>query len=294
MIETVGFIGAGSMGRPIMNHFLNHNYRVMGFNRTVAKLDWLRGKKDGAVAENIGQLFDEASLIFVCVTDGQAVSEVLETGSQKPEIELKGKIIVDLSSISVGQAKANYEILKNRGAHYLDAPVSGGVSGATDGSLVLMAGGDEEVFRRVERMFRVFTRKATYVGKSGMGSATKLINQVMVAANILGIGQGYALAKGLGLNIETAFSAIADGYAGGKALETISNRIMAKNEAPGAKIKLHEKDLRNALVAASQSGVDARFIRACHVLLDEMTRAGLAESDHSAIWHFFDRTKETA
>jgi len=171
----------------------------------------------------------------------------------------------------------------------LDAPVSGGETGAIQGTLAIMVGGKEKVFNESVEIFKAVGKNIVHVGGIGAGGFVKLVNQIIVAVNIAAVGEAFTLGTKAGLDPQVIYQAIRGGLAGSTVLETKAPMMFARNFKPGFKIRLHHKDLQNALSTAKDLGVPlplSSFVQ--QIILSLMTE-GRGEEDHSALATFFEK-----
>ena len=166
---------------------------------------------------------------------------------------------------------------------FLDAPVSGGESKAIDGTLAIMVGGDKEVFDKVTSILHTMGSTVTLTGPVGAGNVTKLANQIIVACNIAAMGEALVLATRAGLDPEVVFNAIRGGLAGSTVLDAKAPMVISRNFKPGFRIRLHQKDLRNALLAAEELKVPLPLTGMVQGMLMSLMNDGKGDLDHSAI-----------
>ena len=167
----------------------------------------------------------------------------------------KGTTIIDMSSISPLVSQKISKLCEQKEVDFLDAPVSGGEPMAISGDLAIMVGGKENVFKKFESIFDVMGKSKVYCGKAGAGNTTKLANQIIVAANIEGLSEALVLSKKAGLDPKVVLNAIQGGLAGSTVMNTKGPMMAYGNFTPGFRIKLHQKDLNNALMTAKELGV---------------------------------------
>jgi len=175
-----------------------------------------------------------------------------------------------------------------KGVDFLDAPVSGGEPKAVDGTLAIMVGGKQEVFDRVLPLFQILGSSAVLTGPVGAGNVTKLANQIMVAVNIAGMGEALVLATKAGLDPEVVLNAVKGGLAGSAVLNAKAPMVIARNFKPGFRIRLHQKDLRNALLAAESMKIPLPFTALAQQVLMALINNGRGDLDHSAIATFIE------
>ncbi len=194
-----------------------------------------------------------------------------------------GSVLVDMSSIAPLASLEVAAELAKKGIEMLDAPVSGGEPKAIDGTLAIMVGGDAAVFAKAEPILKNLGASVLLTGPVGAGNTTKLANQIMVACNIAAMGEALVLATRCGLDPEVVFNAVKGGLAGSTVLNAKAPMLIARNFKPGFKIKLHQKDLRNALQTAEANNVYLPFTALVQQMLNSLIADGKGDLDHSAI-----------
>ena len=255
--ERVGFIGLGIMGRPMVANLIGSGIVPTVWNRSQAGVDACT--ELGAVAAESPRAVAEASDVLVTiVTDSSDVQEVLVDGpdgdTERAAIGglASGSVVVDMSTISPAVTRSIAEQLSARGVAMLDAPVSGGDTGAKAGTLSIMVGGEAEVLERCRPILEAMGRTITHCGPSGAGQTVKLCNQVAIAGALLGVCEALALTQKSGVDPERMLAAISAGAAGSWQLSNLGPRIAGRDFAPGFMIRLMQKDLRLALDAADE------------------------------------------
>ena len=201
----------------------------------------------------------------------------------------QGALVIDMSSISPMVSQKAGAACAAKGVDFLDAPVSGGEPKAIDGTLAIMVGGKQEVFERAEPILKAMGSSVTLTGPVGAGNVTKLANQIMVAANIAAMGEALVLATKAGLDPEVVFNAVKGGLAGSAVLNAKAPMVVARNFKPGFRIRLHQKDLRNALLAAESLKVSLPVTSLLQQMLIALMNDGKGELDHSAIVQFVEQ-----
>ncbi len=286
-MATIGFVGLGIMGRPMLRNLLNAGHTVIAYGRTSAKLDTVvaDGAQRGASNADVAA---RAPIVITMLPDGPEVEEVVLGPNGILSGSKPGSLIIDMSSISplVSQKIAAAAAQKN--VDFLDAPVSGGEPKAIDGTLAIMAGGKPDVFAKAEPILKCMGSSVTLTGPVGAGNTTKLANQIMVACNIAAMGEALALATRCGLNPEVVFNAVKNGLAGSAVLNAKGPMLIARNFKPGFKINLHQKDLRNALKTAEANNVCLLLTAQVQQMLSSLIANGKGELDHSAMATFVE------
>jgi len=180
-----------------------------------------------------------------------------------------------------------------KGVEFLDAPVSGGEPKAIDGTLAIMVGGDAAVFQKMQPILQSMGSTVTLTGAVGAGNVTKLANQIMVACNIAAMGEALVLATRAGLDPEVVFNAVKGGLAGSTVLNAKAPMVIGRNFKPGFRIKLHQKDLRNALLVAEDMKVSLPLTSLVQQMLMALMNEGKGDLDHSAIVTFIEEMART-
>ena len=246
--------------------------------------------KAGAVsAHSSREVAQGTEVIIVMVPDSSESKEVVLGKDGVLEGVKPGSLVIDMSSINPLVSQEIARELKKKGADMLDAPVSGGEPGAVQGTLAIMVGGEEKIFKECLKVFEPMGKNIVYVGPIGAGGFTKLVNQIIVALNIAAVGEAFTLGVKAGLDPQTIFQAIRGGLAGSTVLEAKAPMMIGRNFKPGFKIRLHHKDLNNALTTAKDVGVPLPLTSLVQQILVSLIIDGKGENDHSAIATFFEK-----
>jgi 2-hydroxy-3-oxopropionate reductase len=283
----VGFIGLGIMGKPMSCNLIKAGHQVVVYDivpESVAAMV-AAGASAGKSAKDVAVRSD---ITITMVPDGPEVEAAILGPAGALEGATSGAIFVDMSSISPLVAQKVGAACAAKGIEFLDAPVSGGEPKAIDGTLAIMVGGKQEVFDRVLPLFQTMGSSATLTGPIGAGNVTKLANQMMVAVNIAAMGEALVLATKAGLDPEVVFNAVKGGLAGSAVLNAKAPMVIARNFTPGFRIRLHHKDLRNALLAAESMKVSLPFTSLAQQVLIALMNSGRGDLDHSAIATFVE------
>ena len=265
-----------------MVNLLKAGHSVVAYTRTASVLDpcVAEGAERGASNSDVGA---RADVIFTMLPDGPEVEEVVLGDGGILEGAKKGAIIVDMSSINPLVSQKIGEACAAMGVEFLDAPVSGGEPKAIDGTLAIMVGGSEAAYGRVEPLLKCMGSSVTLTGPVGAGNTTKLANQIMVACNIAAMGEALTLATRCGLNPEVVVNAVKSGLAGSAVLNAKAPMLIDRNFKPGFRIRLHQKDLRNALQTAEATNVALPLTAAVQQMISALMANDKGELDHSAI-----------
>ena len=195
----------------------------------------------------------------------------------------KGKVVVDMSSISPIATKEFAAKIRSLGGDYIDAPVSGGEVGAKNATLTIMVGGDEKVFDRVKPVFELMGKNITLVGENGAGQTTKVANQIIVALNIEAVAEALVFAAKAGADPARVRQALMGGFASSKILEVHGERMVKRTFDPGFCMGLHKKDLNLALSSARALGVSLPNTATAQELFNSLAARGGSGWDHSAM-----------
>ena len=247
----IAWIGTGIMGAPMVRRLLAAGHQVRVFNRSSEKA--ARLKADGAeMAGEPASVAEGATAIFLMVPDTPDVEAVVA----KIEPVLKpGQLVIDMSTIAPASEHTTAARLAEKGVHYLDAPVSGGETGAIAGTLTIMVGGDAGAFEKARPLFEHIGKQITHMGPSGAGQMTKLCNQVAVAVTLEAAAEALKLASSGGLDPSRVLQAIGAGAGASWQLNNLGPKIIERDWRPGFFVKLIRKDLRLVTEAARDAGL---------------------------------------
>jgi 2-hydroxy-3-oxopropionate reductase len=284
---TIGFIGLGIMGKPMLRNLRKAGHNLVAFDIITAAVDAVVGEgvERGASCSDVAS---RAELIITMLPDGPEVEQAILGAGGLIEGAKPGSIVVDMSSISPLVSQKVGTALVQKGVEFLDAPVSGGEPKAIDGTLAIMVGGNKEAFDKVAPVLQLMGSSVTLTGPVGSGNVTKLANQIMVACNIAAMGEALVLAKQCGVDPEVVFNAVKGGLAGSTVLNAKAPMVIARNFKPGFRIRLHQKDLRNALLAAESARVGLPLTSLVQQMLIALMNQGKGDLDHSAIVTFIE------
>ncbi len=283
----VGFIGLGIMGKPMTRNLIKAGHQLVVYD-LVSELMAEMLPFGAARGESAKDVAARSQVTITMVPDGPEVEAAVLGPAGALEGAKPGFIIVDMSSISPLVAQKVGTACAAKGVEFLDAPVSGGEPKAIDGTLAIMVGGKQEVFEKVLPLFKAMGSSATLAGPVGAGNVTKLANQIMVAVNIAAMGEALVLATKAGLDPEVVFDAVKGGLAGSSVLNAKAPMLISRNFKPGFRVRLHQKDLRNALLAAESMKVSLPFTSLAQQILMALMNDGRGDLDHSAIATFIE------
>ena len=277
-----GVIGLGAMGAPMARNLHRTGYLAAVWNRTMEKSRQLADELDVPVAVEPAALAQNCDLVILSVSADADVLEVIET--MLPGVHA-GTVVVDTSTISRDTAREAAARLQKAKAEYLDAPVSGGMEGARNGTLAMMVGGEAEVLRRVRPVLDSIARRIEHMGPVGAGQATKAVNQVMAAGINQAVSEALAFAAALELPLDKVIEVIGSGAAGNWFLAHRGPTMTRGNYEPGFRIALHHKDLTICKQMAAQFGVALPMVEMTLIHYRRLMEAGLGDLDISALHH---------
>jgi 2-hydroxy-3-oxopropionate reductase len=287
-MAKIAFVGLGIMGKPMSKNLLKAGHSVVVFDVAPAPVADVVAA-GGTAAKSSKDAASQADVIITMLPDGPEVEAAVLGPGGILEGAAKGSTVVDMSSISPVVAQKVGAACAAKGVEFLDAPVSGGEPKAIEGTLAIMVGGDAKTFEKIEPILKNMGASVTLTGPVGAGNVTKLANQIIVACNIAAMGEALTLATKAGLDPEVVFNAIKGGLAGSTVLNAKAPMVISRNFQPGFRIALHQKDLRNALLAAESMKVSLPLTGAVQNMLMALMNDGKGSLDHSAIVTFVEK-----
>jgi 2-hydroxy-3-oxopropionate reductase len=277
----IGFIGLGTMGRPMAGHLQAAGHRL--FLHDVVPIASELVAAGGVACKSGKEVAEKADVVIIMVPDTPHVEAVLFGQDGVAAGLSKGQIVVDMSSISPLATKEFAKKVEALGADYLDAPVSGGEVGAKAASLTIMVGGPERAFNTMKPVFDKMGKNVTLVGGNGDGQTTKVANQIIVALNIAAVGEALVFASKAGADPAKVRQALMGGFAASRILEVHGERMIKRTFNPGFRIALHQKDLSLALAGARALGVALPQTAGAAQLMQACAANGMDQLDHSAL-----------
>jgi 2-hydroxy-3-oxopropionate reductase len=278
---NIAVLGIGSMGFPMARRLCEAGYGVQVWNRSREKAE--RVAPFGAtVHDTPASAARGASIVISMLESGPVVEDVVFNQGTAAAMK-RGTLLIDMASIQPREARDHAARLLDFGVSHLDAPVSGGTLGAQAGTLVIMVGGKAADFDRARPIFEVFGR-ATHVGPHGTGQLAKLANQMIVGVTIGAVAEAMLLCQKGGADMARVKEAITGGFADSRILQVHGQRMVERDFAPGARIAVQLKDLRNALATAEEIGFDAPVTALFEQLYADGVEHGLADLDQSGLF----------
>ena len=280
-MSKIGFIGLGIMGKPMAHNLIKGGHELNVFSLPSVPGDVIdAGAKACASGKEVAQ---KADIIIIMVPDTPHVQAALFGENGVAAGLSKGKIVVDMSSISPVETKQFAKKINELGCEYLDAPVSGGEVGAKNATLSIMVGGSEATFAKVKPLFELLGKNITLVGGNGDGQTTKVANQIIVALNIEAVGEALLFAAKAGADPAKVREALMGGFASSRILEIHGERMIKRTFDPGFRIELHQKDLNLALTTARLLGISLPNTATAQELFNACAAHGGKEWDHAAM-----------
>ncbi len=241
-LKKIGFIGIGLMGQGMSKNLLKAGYEVTVWNRTESKTKPVV-EAGASLAKSPKEVAENSDIVVSIVTGSKDVEEVLLGEDGAIHGAKKGDIFIDMSTISPIATMDFAKKLEEKGIEMVDAPVSGGVIGADNGTLSIMVGGKPEVFEECKPILEAMGKTITYIGGNGDGQVCKAVNQILVGTAMLGVAEALVFAAKAGVNVDKVHQAVSGGAAGGWQLTNNGGRVLKGDMAPGFKIKDYLKDL---------------------------------------------------
>ena len=281
-MERIGFIGLGIMGKPMAQHLLKAGYSLTVLNRSRPALDELvaAGAQAGMSPHHVAQ---QSDVVITMLPDSPDVEQVVLGSQGVLEGLHSGGLFVDMSTIQPSVARRIAEAARPKNIDALDAPVSGGDVGAQNATLSIMVGGSAAAFERAKPIFEKMGKIIVHVGDAGAGQVTKAANQIVVAVTIQAISEALLFAAKAGVNPAKVREALLGGFAQSRILDLHGNRILQRNFKPGARVKMHRKDLAIVLDTARELGLALPATANAAELMNAVIAHGGAELDHSAM-----------
>lgn len=287
-MSQIAFVGLGIMGKPMSRNLMKAGHSLTVFDVVAASVEEIVGA-GAARAQSAKEAASKAEIVITMLPDGPEVEQAVLGPDGVLEGARPGTIVADMSSISPMVSQKVGAACAEKGVEFLDAPVSGGEPKAIDGTLAIMVGGKPDIFAKVQPILQTMGSSVTLTGPVGAGNVTKLANQIMVACNIAAMGEALVLATKAGLDPEVVFNAVKGGLAGSTVLNAKAPMVISRNFKPGFRIKLHQKDLRNALLAGESLKAPLPLTSLVQQILISLMNDGKGDLDHSGIVQFTEK-----
>ena len=285
--KSVGFVGLGIMGKPMARNLKSAGYSLTVYDVVGSAMEEL--VTEGVAGASSAREVAEASSVTITMVPDSPQSEAAILGPNGVlEGASAGNGIIDMSSIAPGTSQKVGAACDAAGVDFLDAPVSGGEPKAIDGTLAVMVGGRQNVFDKYKGLLEVMGGSVVLCGGYGAGNTTKLANQIIVAINIEAVSEALVLAKKAGLDPRVVYEAIKGGLAGSTVLDAKGSMMIEGNFTPGFRVKLHQKNLNNALITGKELGVPLPVTALVQQMIGSLMNEGKGDNDHAAIANFIE------
>ena len=286
-MKTIGFIGVGLMGKSMVRNLMKAGYELHIYARTKAKVEDVIS--EGAVFhESIADCVKGRDAVITIVGFPQDVEEVYFDSGNILDSAAPGAYLIDMTTTSPMLAEKIYEEGTKRGFHVLDAPVTGGDTGAKEGTLSILVGGEEADYKACLPLFEAMGTNINYEGKAGSGQHCKLANQIMIAGTLSGVCEAITYAQEKGLDLDTFMKSVSAGAAGSRQLDLFGPKIAAGDYTPGFFMKHFIKDMKLALIEANKSGLDLGVLSQVLANYEELEAEGCGDLGTQALIKFYD------
>lgn len=276
-----GFIGLGAMGAHMARNLAKQGLLAAVWNRTEATAQALAAELGVACPPTPAELAAQVDVVLLCVSADADVLDVIRR--LLPGLR-PGGVVVDLSTVSRETAREAARLVRERGADFLDAPVTGGVEGAKHGTLAIMVGGAAETLEQVRPVLDAMGRRVVHMGEVGMGQSAKAVNQVMCAGINEGVTEALAFGARLGLDMAKVIDVVSGGAAGNWFLEKRGPTMTQGTFAPGFKLALHHKDLKICRAMAEELGMPLTVAEMTLAHYERLMEEGFGDEDISALY----------
>jgi 2-hydroxy-3-oxopropionate reductase len=280
-MANIGFIGLGIMGKPMAGNLIKNGHSVSLYSRSGIPKGLI--EQGGQPCISAKQVAQKADIIITMLPDTPDVEKVLFGENGVAQGLSRGKIVMDMSSISPVETKRFASDINRLYCYYVDAPVSGGDTGAKDATLTIMVGAEEKIFIQIKPILELMGKEITLIGDNGAGQICKIANQIIVALTIEAVGEALLLVSKAGVDQNKVRQALMGGFASSRVLEIHGERMINRAFEPGFRVELHQKDLNIALSNAHVLGINLPNTTATLELLNTCTAQGDAKLDSSVM-----------
>ena len=288
MATSVGFIGVGNMGNPMAGNVLKAGFPMTVFDLDPKAMENLV-KAGAKPAKSAAEVVERSEVVLTSLPASPDVEKAYLEPGGLIERAKAGTILIDLSSVLPSTPRKIEPKAKAKGVGFLEAPVSGGVTGAAAGTLAIMVGGDAETLKRAESVLKPIGPNIFHVGPPGAGNTVKAINNMMASVNSLAMMEGLALGVKAGLDPMTIYEVVKASSGASKALESIPRSIVPRNFDPGFKVALMNKDLETFSTIAKELHVPVSFANVAQRYQQAAMAAGLEEQNTTAAMLIIER-----
>lgn len=286
--ESIGFIGTGVMGKSMIRNLVSAGYPVKIYSRTKSKAEDLL--REGVIWYNSPQeLVKDCDILITMVGYPADVEEIYIGEKGIINLAKSDTIFIDMTTSSPKLAQRIAQDAKKNQCYSIDAPVSGGDVGAKEGTLSIMAGGDKEIFNKIEPIFKTMGTNIVYQGEAGSGQHTKMCNQIAIASNMMGVCEAIVYAQESGLDSNNVMESIESGAAGSWSLSNLGPRIIKGDYNPGFYVKHFIKDMKIALDSAEEMGLKTPGLKLTLSLYEELAKMGGEDNGTQALYKLYKK-----
>jgi 3-hydroxyisobutyrate dehydrogenase-like beta-hydroxyacid dehydrogenase len=282
-MNKIGFIGLGVMGAPMAGHLSRNNFEVSVFNRTNEKSIIWKSRHEGRVCDSLNDLASSSECIIVCARNDEDVKDIINGKSGIIDSLNPGSIIVDHTTTSAELAKEMNEVLLLKDCFFVDAPISGGQLGAESGTLSIMAGGDREAYEACNKIFKSYSKSHKFMGPSGSGQLTKMVNQICIAGLIQALAEGIHFSSRAGLNTADVMDVITKGAAQSWQMENRWKTMLNDEYDFGFAVDLMRKDLDIVLKQAKKMDTELEITDLVNSFYKDIQNLGGGRWDTSSL-----------
>ena len=282
-MNKVGFIGLGVMGAPMAGHLSRNNFEVSVFNRTNEKSIIWESRNEGKVCNSPNELAISSECIVLCVGKDEDVKDIINGKSGIIDALNPGSVVIDHTTTSAELAKEMNEVLLSKDCFFVDAPISGGQLGAESGTLSVMAGGDRKAYEACNKIFKSYSKSHKYMGPSGSGQLTKMVNQICIAGLIQALAEGMHFSRRAGLDTADVMDVITKGAAQSWQMENRWETMLNDEYDFGFAVDLMRKDLDIVLKQAKKMDTELEVTDLVNNFYKEIQRSGGGRWDTSSL-----------
>ena len=285
-MKKIGFIGVGIMGKSMVRNLMKAGFELHIYARTKSKVEDVISE-GAAFHESISECVKDCEAVITIVGFPKDVEEVYFDEGNILDSAREGTYLIDMTTTSPMLAQKIYEAGTKKGFHVLDAPVTGGDTGAKAGTLSILAGGRREDYEACRPLFEAMGTNINYQGEAGCGQHAKLANQIMIAGTLSGVCEAITYAKAKGLDLPTVLRSVSTGAAGSKQLDIFGSKILAEDYAPGFFMKHFIKDMKLALTEANMSELSLDVLSQVLANYEELEAEGYGELGTQALMKYY-------
>ena len=289
-MKKIGFIGVGIMGKSMVRNLMKAGFELHIYARTKSKVEDVISE-GAAFHESISECVKDCEAVITIVGFPKDVEEVYFDEGNILDSAREGTYLIDMTTTSPMLAQKIYEAGTKKGFHVLDAPVTGGDTGAKAGTLSILAGGRREDYEACRPLFEAMGTNINYQGEAGCGQHAKLANQIMIAGTLSGVCEALTYAKAKGLDLPTVLRSVSTGAAGSKQLDIFGPKILAEDYAPGFFMKHFIKDMKLALTEANMSELCLDVLSQVLANYEELEAEGYGDLGTQALMKYYEESQ---